>query len=552
MWPASGQLIQLEKLSYNHRSTLLKLQLRIDQEPSMKRMILAAVMTVTLLTVNSTLADVKLSGVFGDHMVLQQDQPIRLFGWAEAGEKVTAELAGQTASATTGEDGYFRVELPAMKADGKAHTLTVTGKNTVTLKDVLLGEVWICSGQSNMEWTVGGSLNAKEEIAAADHPQIRMFNVPGHVSGPIPGTDPRGKWELCSPKTVPGFTAVGYFFGRKLQQELNVPIGLVGTNWGGTRIEPWTPPVGFEQVPSLKDYVESVAATDPSTPAGKAMRNDHINKVENWLKQARAKLETGDAMGNPPQGNFKPKGGATQIYNGMVHALIPLSVRGAIWYQGESNAGDGLRYEFLKEALVGGWRTVFENEDLSFYWVQLANFQNPIDDPAGGGWGPVREGQRRALRIPKTGMAVIIDIGNARDIHPKNKQDVGVRLALLALAKDYGKDVVCAGPLYKTMTVEGDKIRIAFDHVGGGLMAGKKAGLKPTEETAGAELTHFAIQAGDGKWHWAKAKIDGESVVVSAEGVSDPKHVRFGYQSNPVGLNLYNKEGLPASPFTTD
>jgi len=478
----------------------------------MKRLVLAVMMTFALFAAGQAAAEVKLSGVFGDYMVLQQQQPIRVFGWAKPGEKVTAELAGKTAGATAGEDGYFRLELPAMKADGKAYTLKVQGENTIELEDVLLGEVWLCSGQSNMEWTVSQSLNAQEEIAAADHPQIRLFNVGGHVASAEPLTDPRGQWEVCSPKTVGGFTAVGYFFGRKLQKELGVPVGLVGTNWGGTRIEPWTPLVGFEQVPELKDYVESIEAA----------------------------------------GSGKPKGGATHLYNGMVHALTPLSVRGAIWYQGESNAGDGLRYEYLKEALVKGWRTVFENDDLSFYWVQLANYQQPSNDPAGGGWGPVREGQRRALRVPGTGMAVIIDIGEAGDIHPKNKQDVGKRLALWALAKDYGRDVVCSGPLYKGMKVEGDKIRIMFDHVDGGLMTGKKEGLEPTKEVPGAALTQFAIQAADGTWHWANAKIDGETVVVSAEGVSEPKNVRFGYQSNPADINLYNKAGLPASPFTTD
>jgi len=518
----------------------------------MNRAIFLAVMLATLLAADSVRAAVTLSRVFGNHMVIQQNQPIRLFGSAAPGEKVTAEFSGKTATTTTEDDGSFRVELPAMKADGKPHTLTVKGKNTITLKDVLLGEVWICSGQSNMEWRVGATMNAKQEIATANHPQIRLFNVGGHVAGPVPLKDPRGSWQVCGSKNISGFSAVGYFFGRALQKELNVPIGLVGTNWGGTRIEPWTPPVGFKQVPQLRDYVENLDAIDPATPAGKANHQKYLANVEKWLKQARLDVQAGKAIGTPPRLNFSPKGGATHIYNGMVHALIPLSVRGAIWYQGESNAGDGLRYEYLKEALVKGWRTVFENNRLSFYWVQLANFQNPNQNPAGGGWGPVREGQRRALRIPHTGMAVIIDIGAARDIHPRNKQDVGARLAQLALAKDYGRDIVPCGPLYKTMKVEGNKIRISFDHVGGGLMTARKDGLKPTEETSGVELTHFAIQAGNGKWHWAQARIDGESVVVWAEDVSQPKHVRFGYQSNPVGINLYNKEGLPASPFTTD
>lgn len=480
----------------------------------------AVFLAATLSALPLTLADVAVSKAFGDHMVLQQGSPIRIWGTADSGETVTVSLASKDAKTTAGQDGNWRVELPALMADGKAHAMTVTGKNTVEFKDILLGEVWICSGQSNMEWAVKSSLNPKEEIAAANHSQIRLFNVPGHVAKPDPETEVRGEWQICSPETVPGFSAVGYFFGRELHQELKVPIGLVGTNWGGTRIEPWTPPVGFKAVPDLKDYVENLEAI------------------------AKARQADGKAG--------KPKGGAVQIYNGMVHALTPLSVRGAIWYQGESNAGDGLRYDHLKEGLVKGWRSVFENDDLSFYWVQLANFQAPTDKPEGGGWGPVREGQRRALRLPKTGMAVTIDIGNGKDIHPKNKQDVGKRLALLALAKDYKKDLVSSGPLYKSMKKEGSKIRISFDHVGSGLITGEKTGLDPVKETKGAELARFSIQDEAGKWHWAKAKIDGETVVVWHDEVKDPRHVRFGYESNPVGINLYNKEGLPASPFTTD
>jgi sialate O-acetylesterase len=273
--------------------------------------------------------------------------------------------------------------------------------------------------------------------------------------------------------------------------------------------------------------------------------------METWMTQAKANLKAEKRISNPPVLSNTPKAGASTIYNGMVHGLIPLSVRGAIWYQGESNAGDGLRYEFLKEALVKGWRSVFENEELSFYWVQLANFQNPSVNPEGGGWGPVREGQRRALRLPKTGMAVIIDIGEARDIHPKNKQDVGARLALWALAKDYGKKVTYSGPLYKSMKIEGDKIRIFFDHAEAGLITAKKEGLAPAQETEEA-VTQFAIQEKNGSWYWATAKIEGDTVVVSANGVSKPQNVRFGYQSNPDDINLYNFEGLPASPFTTE
>jgi sialate O-acetylesterase len=472
-----------------------------------------AVLAITLIAPAAN-AEVAVSKVFSDHMVIQQGMPIRVWGSADPGEAVTIEFGNTVWGTSAGDDGTWRIDLPAMKADGKTYTMTIKGLNSITLKDIVLGEVWLCSGQSNMEWPVTRSLNAKEEIAAANYPKIRLFNVGGHVASPVPVDDPRGTWTVCSPDTVSGFSAVGYYFGRKLNKELNVPIGLVGTNWGGTRIEPWTPLAGFEAVPQMAKEAEFVRSLT-----------------------AQSKF------------NHRQPG---VLYNGMVHALTPLSVRGAIWYQGESNAGNGLKYNYMTEALVKGWRKVFKNDDLSFYWVQLANFRKPSDDPAGGGWGPVREGQRRALRLPKTGMAVIIDIGTPGNIHPPNKQDVGQRLALWALAKDYGRDIVYSGPLYKGMKKEGSKIRISFDHVGSGLMMGKKTDLQPTQPDPDAELKRFAIQDAAGNWHWAQAKIDGKTVLVWNDKVDKPTHVRFGYESNPEGINLYNKEGLPASPFTTE
>jgi len=462
-------------------------------------------------------AELKVANVFGDHMVLQQEMPIRVWGWAAPGASVQVDLTDyQNAAAfktRTGDDGKWSVKLPARKANGKTlQMLVVSGEEKIEFDDILVGEVWICSGQSNMEWRVAQVANGQQEVAAADHPMIRSFNVPKHVKQNEPQQDAQeADWMVCSPDTIGGFSAVGYFFGRALNAELGVPIGLVGTNWGGQRIEPFTPPVGFEQVPQLADYVAD-------------------------LKQG------------------KYKGGATQIYNGMVAGLTPLSVRGAIWYQGESNAGDGLRYNYLKEALVKGWRSVFQNEELSFYWVQLADFgRGHSGQPAGGGWGPVREGQRRALRVPNTGMAVILDIGAERDIHPKNKQDVGHRLSLWALANNYGKDVVPSGPLYASHKIEGNKVRITFDYVGGGLMVADKGGeyyLDPVSETPAAEITEFSVQDKDGNWHWAKAMIDDETVVVWSDDVAEPQNLRYAYDSNPR-VNLYNKEGLPASPFTT-
>ena len=476
-------------------------------------------MTFVLLLLFAPLvqAELKVANVFGDHMVLQQEKPIRVWGWADPGATVQVDLTDlRDASAyklKANSDGEWFVELPPRKADGRTLQMqVVSGDEKIDFEDILVGEVWICSGQSNMEWRLTQAANGPREIAAAQHPMIRFFNVPKHVKQNEPQQDAQeADWMVCSPDTIGGFSAVGYFFGRSLSKELNVPIGLVGTNWGGQRIEPFTPPVGFDQVPQLADYVADLK-----------------------------------------QGKFK--GGATQIYNGMVAGLTPLSVRGAIWYQGESNANDGLRYEYLKEALVKGWRSVFKNEELSFYWVQLADFgRGHTGQPAGGGWGPVREGQRRALRVPGTGMAVIIDIGAEKDIHPRNKQDVGDRLARWALAKDYGRKIVPSGPLYRSHRREGNKIRINFDHVGSGLMVADKGGvhfLEPVKETPDAEIAEFSVQDKAGKWHWARAMIEGESVVVWSDGVDEPRNVRFAYDSNPR-VNLYNKDGLPASPFTT-
>jgi sialate O-acetylesterase len=473
--------------------------------------------TLPLLLAGLAHGELRLSNVFSDHMVLQQEMPIRIWGWADPGAGVEVAMSDLARAAATkvkaGPDGKWMATLVPQKAQGKVWKIRVkSGEELVELEDVLMGEVWICSGQSNMEWSIQRSAKPKEEIAAANHPKIRMFNVPKHLKQNEPQADAqKAVWQVCSPQTIAGFSAVGYHFGKNLHKSLDIPIGLVGANWGGTRIEPWTPPVGFKAVPELKDYVDQLAQK-------------------------------------------KYKGGATQIYNGMVAGLTPLSVRGAVWYQGESNAGDGLRYEFLKYALVKGWREVFQNKDLSFYWVQLADFgRGHAGKPEGGGWGPVREGQRRALALEKTGMAVIMDIGHESDIHPRNKQDVGYRLAQLALAKDYGKKVVPCGPLYKSHKVTGNSVVVSFDHIGGGLMTGKKEGehrMDPVKPTKTNEVLAFSLRDESGAWHFAKAVIKGDTVVVSSDAVKKPTAVRYAYDSDP-DVNLYNKEGLPASPFTT-
>ncbi|MDP7050479.1 MAG: sialate O-acetylesterase [Verrucomicrobiota bacterium] len=477
-------------------------------------------------------ADVTLPRILGSGMVLQRNLPVPLWGWADANEKISVTFARQTRTTTAGKNGKWMVKLDPLKASNKPTKMAIEGQNKITLENILVGEVWICSGQSNMEWSVRASMNAKEEIAAANHAQIRLFNVPGHTTSPVPNEKAArpGSWQECSPKTAPNFSAVGYFFGRRLHKELEVPIGLVGSNWGGTRIEPWTTLAGFESVPEL-------------------------SKIASQVKGYKADTKVGG-------------GSPTAIYNSMVHPLVPFAMRGGIWYQGESNGGEHMSYYHKKHALVNGWRKAFLNKDLAFYWVQLANFRKPnvraVNDPkkefsnatGGDGWARIREAQTKALDIPHTGMAVAIDLADAHnpnDIHPRNKQDVGGRLAQWALHQTYGKkELVPTGPLYKSHKIKGNAIHLTFEHVGKGLMVGKKTKLEPTAEVKDGKLENFAIAGEDKKWIWANAAIVGDTVVVSSKEVQKPVAVRYGFTMNPGNANLYNKDGIAASPFRTD
>ncbi|MHB8972189.1 MAG: sialate O-acetylesterase [Pirellulaceae bacterium] len=487
-------------------------------------------------------ADVRLPHVLGSNMVLQRDAPIRFWGWAAPGEKVTVACAGTEADATADARGEWQLSLPPLAAGGP-HTVTVRGTNTIELTNVLVGEVWVCSGQSNMEMGIGVCFDAQEEIAKADRPEIRLFDVPKVPAGE-PADDVDTTWQVCSPATVAaggwgGFSAVAYYFGCELHKELGIPVGIIDTSWGGTIIEPWTPPEGFAAVPAVKNFLDVIANADAEYRKAQAAATDAIAE---WVPVSRQAIAAGGHVPPPPAWPGHPLNShaqATGLYNGMVHPLVPFAIRGAIWYQGESNRADGMLYHEKMKALIAGWRSVWKQGDFPFYYVQLAPFIYGSEDPAilARCW----EAQTATLAVKNTGMAVTVDISEIRDIHPRNKRDVGKRLALWALAKDYGKtDLVYSGPLYKSMAVEEGKVRLAFDYTGSGLVS-----------RDGKDLSWFEIAGADKVFVPATATIDGANVLVGSEKVAAPVAVRFGW-SQQAEPNLSNKEGLPASPFRTD
>jgi sialate O-acetylesterase len=489
------------------------------------------------LAVSEARADIQLPAVVGDHMVLQRDLPLPIWGWADPGEDVSVTLGEAKASAKADASGKWRVTLPAMKT-GKALEMTLAGKNTIKLVDILIGEVWLGSGQSNMQWSVQQSTNAPTEIAAANNPEIRLFSVPLVPSGK-PAKDVNAKWVACTPDTIKIFSAALYFFGRELHKDLNVPIGLINTSWGGTRIEPWTPPEGFASQSELQSDLEWI----------NARKADYQKALDTSLAQYRAWIESADkakAVGKeipePPAAPAHPlnsNGVSTGLYNGMIHPLVPFAIRGAIWYQGEANVGQGMQYNTRMKALIQGWRNVWGQGDFPFLFVQLAPFDyGGVVTRLPELW----EAQTATLAFPNTGMAVTTDlVASLKDIHPPNKQDVGKRLALWALAKNYGQsDRVYSGPLYEGLTAEPNQIKLKFKHAGGGLVS-----------RDGKPLSWFSIAGADKKFVPAQAVIDGETVVVSSASVTNPVAVRFGWHQL-AEPNLANKAGLPASPFRTD
>jgi sialate O-acetylesterase len=494
---------------------------------------------IVVLFGGSVFADVTLPHVFSDHMVLQREKPVRVWGWAEPGEQVTITLKGKKVKAVTNRKGKWQAELPAMNASLTPVDMHVSGNNTVVVKNILVGDVWLCSGQSNMEWGLGQAESKDTAIPAATNSLIRLLKVTAKPS-PQAIKDMENTWQVCSPQTIPHFSAAGYFFGKKLHEELDVPIGLIQSAWGGTRIEPWIPAVGFKIIPSLEFEFNNLEEMHLEY---RASLPDKLNEINEWIKQAKQALAERKPV--PPQPEWprhpiyseghpvKP----TCLYNSRIHPLIPFGIRGVIWYQGESNVNDdGLYFEKMK-ALIKGWRRLWNQGNFPFYYVQIA--------PGGfyqkGKLPELWEEQIKSLKIPNTGMAVIHDIGNLRDIHPRNKRDVGGRLALWALAKEHGREgLVYSGPLFKGIEITGDKIIVLFDHTGSGLAT--RDGKAPN---------WFEITGEDKQFVKADADIQGGTVVVSSKEVAKPVAVRFAWDEM-AEPNLVNKEGLPASPFRSD
>lgn len=488
---------------------------------------LLVVAMATLLTVSTAQADVKLPNVFSDHMVLQQGQKNKVWGLAEVSEPITVTINKQEQKTTAAADGTWSVMLEPLPVGGP-YELVVKGKNEIKFTDVLVGEVWVCSGQSNMQWSVKQSNNPDLEKLTAKHPKIRMINFPNVGAQEPKWSHDNHHWMVCTPDTVGNFSAVGYFFARQLHQTLDVPVGMINNAWGGSACEAWVRRDVLSAIPRFKPMMDGWIA--------KEARFAELSAKGDGLDEKQTKeLESlkGQMAGNARPGN---------IYNGVLKSHLGYGIKGAIWYQGESNAGRAYQYRDLFPLMIKTWRNEWNQGDFPFYWVQLADFNAEVPEPGESTWAELREAQTMTMsRLPNTGEAVIIDIGEGWDIHPKNKLDVGLRLARWALAKNYGISVPYHSPQYKSMEWKDNKIILTFNYVDGG--------WRPFDVK---EPRGFTIAGEDGKFVKATAKIlVDKTIEVSADSVPNPVSVRYGWADNPV-VNVYGGDGLPLTPFRTD
>ena len=485
-------------------------------------------------------ADLKMAAVFGDGMVLQQGMADPVWGWDVPGTEVTVRFAGQTKSAVAGTDGRWVVKLGPLAASGVGAVLAVRGTAERAFQDVLVGEVWVCSGQSNMEWPVSASWDGDLEAMGAKFPQIRLMTVP--LKGTqVPQDDFKGEWLKCAPETVGGFSAVGFYYGRRLHEILGVPVGLIDNAWGGSAAEAWVRREVLEGDERFKPLMERTVQNEArlQDPAAQAKYEAELAAWNALPEGERAGKRGPNAPSAWLNGNARPG----NIYNGSLRPTIGYGIKGVIWYQGESNAGRAAEYADLFPTMISNWRKDWGQGDFPFYWVQLADFMEERKEPGESGWAELRESQTRTqAAVPNGGQAVIVDLGEAADIHPRNKRDVAERLARWALAKDYGKPMVCRSPELKAAVFADGKARVTLD-----LFGSEKLRTLDVKELRG-----FAICGEDKKWVWAEAQFAAnDTLEVSAPSVASPVAVRYGWADNPV-CNLANAEGLPVTPFRSD
>ncbi|MEI7728583.1 MAG: sialate O-acetylesterase [Verrucomicrobiota bacterium] len=544
----------------------------------MKKILMLSV-GILAVTVPAAHADVRLPGVFADHLVLQRGVQLPIWGTADPGEGVTVKLAEQSVKTVADADGKWRVELAALAADTAPLTLTVSGKNTLTFSDVLVGEVWLASGQSNMGSPVSSLPNAEAVLAQAEDAELRFFTVTKKTAAE-PQTDLMGKWEASNPQTAKGFSAVAYYFARELRRTRKCPVAVLHGSWGGTPIETWISLDGLKREPPLTKTLEQwekAAGQYRKVQADPKIATDYVAELQRWKKEVESSFNAASKAYNAAKAAGKPVGEKPKpawpeptnpdpmgmpspsrrpqtpavSFNGMIAPLTPYAIRGVIWYQGEANGSAGLDYRALFPRLIQDWRRHWGTE-FPFLYVQLPACGTDPGPVAESGWPWTREAQCLALSEPRTGMAITIDVGDPNNVHPADKFDVGQRLALLARRDVYGEKIVASGPLFRAFVVEGDKIRLHFRELGGGLTPGqapwRAAGGEPLPTD---RLIGFYIAGEDHKWVAAEAKIEGDSVLVANAAVPKPRAVRYGWSSSPR-CNLYNREGLPASPFRTD
>lgn len=488
-------------------------------------------------------AELKLPAIIGDHMVLQQKQANPLWGWDTPGTEVKVTLGDQVKTAKAGADGKWTVKLDALPANAEPATIVIEGTSKRELTDVLVGEVWMCSGQSNMGFALGSDWKVEVESLASNHPNLRIISVP-QVGTQELQNDFNGQWEAANPENVKSFSAVGFYYGRYLHEILGVPVGLIDNAWGGSAAEAWIRRDTIDKDPRFKTLTEGWKAREIQLSSEEAKKAYEV-ALADWVakaEEAKAANKPAPRRPNGPEqllsGNARPG----NIFAGVVYPTLGYGIKGVIWYQGESNAGRAWEYAELFPFMIEQWRAEWGQGDFPFYWVQLADFKAEVDAPGDAQWAELRESQSKTLSLPNTGEAVIIDIGEANDIHPKNKLDVAARLVRWALAKDYGfTNIEPQSPTYLEMAIEGNKAKLSFDHVG--------SGLRTFDVN---DVRGFAICGEDHQWVWADAKITGKDTIeVWADSVAAPVAVRYAWADNPV-CNVLSKEGLPMNPFRTD